>query len=294
MLKATTPEIKDNPRFKCIIFGPPGAGKSKFAYSFKNAYIHGTENTTEYRHFAEQIKGNNSVYIEVDTLDDVIDEVHDLLSTKHKYTTYIFDSPSPLYHTMLGLEAERLAKKDGSEGDEYQRNAKKANRKLARLSLLLSRLDMNVIIITHEKNKFENGRDAGMTYDLPVRLGHAVGTILHLNMLGSQRKAKVVKTRYDAEMPINDFIDFTIDGHEEICKRLGIEIFQKLSTPDPLATSAQVEELLALLQYHNVPEEKVQDWLLKGKAASLEELAAKHAQSLIEYLKSKPQPTEGK
>lgn len=287
MLKGTVPVIPEMPRFKAIIFGAAGAGKSKFACSFKNAYIHGSENITEYKHFAQQIKDNGSVYTEVNTIDEVIQEVEQLLSTKHSYTTYVWDSPSPLYVAMCMLEADRLAKKDGGDGDEFQRNTSKPKRKLAHLGFLFSRLDMNIIICAHEKPKFENGKEVGLTFDIPDKMGYALGCVLHLTLQGKNRRARVIKTRYDDELPQNESIDFTVDGHAEICKRLGLSVFEKESTPEPIATKEQVEEFIYLFQYFKVTEEKKQEWLLKGRAASIEQLSQKNMQSLINLMKSK-------
>lgn len=287
MLKGKVPIIPESPRFKAIIFGAAGSGKSKFAYSFKNAYIHGSENTVEYKHFAEQIKNNGSVYQEVTTIDEVIDEVRELLSTKHNFTTYVWDSPSPLYAAMCLLEAERLAKKDGGDGDEFQRNTSKPKRKLAHLGFLLSRLDMNIIICSHEKPKFEGGKEVGYTFDIPDKIGYAMGCVLHLTLQGKNRKARVIKTRYDSEIPQNDSIDFNINGHDEICKRLGLQAFEKVSAPDPIASKAQVDEFIGLCQGLRVPEDRLQEWLLKGRASCAEELSEKHIQALIDLLKSK-------
>lgn len=287
MLKGKTPIIPEMPRFKVIVFGAAGAGKSKFACSFKNAYIHGSENITEYKHFAQQIKENGSVYQEVNTIDEVIEEVKDLLSTKHQFTTYVWDSPSPLYAAMCMLEAERLAKKDGSDGDEFQRNTSKPKRKLAHLGFLFSRLDMNIIITSHEKPKFDNGKEIGMTFDIPDKMGYALGCVLHLTLQGKNRKARVIKTRYDKELPQNELIDFTIDGHAEICNRLGLSVFDKQSVSDPLATPKQVDDFMHLCQGLKVSEERLQEWLLRGKASIPSELSEKNIQVLINLLQSK-------
>lgn len=274
-------------RFKALVYGTHGVGKSHLCCEFKNAYIIDTENLSEYPDFMGQLRDNKSAVASVNDLSEIVDEVKALISTKHNYKTLIIDSLSPPYLSMCAMEADRLASKEkGTEGTEYAKNTQKPKRLLMSLAFLLSRLDMNVIVTSHEKSKFANGIEVEKTYDIPDKMGHLLGIVLHISLNGNSRKARVIKTRWRKQFPINDFMDFS-NGYEEVCRRMGISVFEKDAKIEPLATNEQISEFENLCKLLSVPEETVNKWILKGQASELSELSQTTIQAMINHLKSK-------
>src|SRR5205814_1089199 len=100
-----------------------------------------------------------------------------------------------------------LAKASGKEGTEFGANKAKSKRLTFHLGMLLSRLDMNVIVTTHEKTKYLKGEEVGKDSDVNDKMGYSLGTILQLRIQANQRKAFIEKSRYK-ELKNRDMIDF--------------------------------------------------------------------------------------
>lgn len=293
-LKGKVPEVLNEPRFKALFYGNHGVGKSHVMCSIKDAYVIDTENLGEYPDFMEMLKNNNSAYAAVSDLSEIVDEIKELMSTPNHYKTVIIDSLTPPYLMAVGMEAERLSNKEkNTEGTEFGKNTAKPKRALASLALLLSRIDMNVIVTAHEKALYEGGEEIGKIYDIPDKMGYMLGAVFHLTLAGKNRKARVIKSRYGKQFPINDFLDFN-DGYGEICKRMGVKTFERDAVTEPLASESQMSEFAQLCNILSVPEESINKWLSKGKASNLSELSAKNLSALINSLKDRINQPQGK
>lgn len=282
-LRGKKPEIKPQ-RFKALIFGREGSGKSHFVCDIPDAYIIDTEGLSQYKKFVKKIHATNSVVAEIKELEDIIKEVKTLSSTKHSYKTVIIDSASPPYNWLCNLEAERL-KRDGTEGVEFGKNTAKPKRLMMHLGLMLERLDMNVIVTSHETGWYIENVEVGKKSDVPDKIAHLLGASLHIEKLGTTdvRKLRVRKSRYD-ELPDNKYIDF--NGYETIKELFGENIFLTESVPQELANQEQLTELKYLLGVLNVSEETIQKHLLKSKSTAFSELPKEYATVWINGLKN--------
>ncbi len=280
-LRAKTPVLEPN-RLRGIIFGDKGTGKTHFSLSMPNVYYIDTEGATKYEQFVDMLKKNNSV---VD-LNEIINEVKDLLTIKHDYKTLVIDSISVPCGLLANLEVDRLVRQSKMpiEGTEFGANLAKVKRLTFQLGILLSRLDMNVIVTAHEKTKFEKSLEVGKVEDVNEKLGYCLGSVFHLQLMGSSRKLIVKKTRYK-EFKTNEVIDFD-DGYSLFKQRLGEEIFVRKATNEVLATKEQIAELNRLITAVNYPDEKVQKWLSSCQATSLDEMKAENIDKCINLLKS--------
>jgi hypothetical protein len=287
VLRATKPTLEAN-RFRALIYGNKGTGKTHFAVSLPNVYFIDTEGVLKYKKFVEMLQKNNSDTIALYELTEIIKEVKELLTVKHDFKTLVIDSITFPYNLLSHLEVERLVKKaPNTEGTEFGANVAKAKRLTFHLGMLLTRLDMNVIVIAHEKSKFRDGKDAGLEPDVNEKMGYALGTQLHFRMQGSSRKAFVEKSRYDDhELKNLELLDFE-DGYEVIKKRFGEDMFLRDSVIEILATEGQIKEVRRLQELLSYPEESLQKWLISKKAHALDEVNTKDIDKLIEHFKSK-------
>lgn len=284
-LRAKPPEVQPN-RFRALIYGAPGAGKTHFCATFPNTYYIDAEGITKYKHFVQMLQGNKSDVANIFDLPGIISEVKELLTAKHDYKTLVIDSISQPGAELSNLEAERLQKKaPHTEGTEFGANVAKTKRLIAHLGALLTRIDMNVMILAHEKAKYVQDKQEGYTYDVTEKMSHALGTTIRLEAFaGKKRRGWADKSRY-SEIPEREFIDLT-DGYEEIKKRFGAEVFERQSVAEVLATPEQVEILNRLIKRLNVSDEIVQKWKIAARSNSLEEMNTDKIQACINKLQS--------
>jgi len=286
-LRAKKPEVS-KARFKALVYANTGVGKTHFCCSFPETYYIDSENLTHYPHLVQMIIDNNGEHVEIRELTDIIKEVKELLSVKHRFKTLVIDSLSFPCGLLANLEADRLAAKSaGSEGTEFGANLAKAKRLTLHLGILLSRLDMNVIVTAHEKTRYVNGAEVGKTYDINEKMAYSLGTVLHLRQQGNSKKAFIEKSRYP-QVKLGEMIDFQ-NGFETIREIFGEDIFKDESLTEELATIDQIAECKRLIQLCNISDETVQKWCIKAEAQSLDEMNTKIIQKCIDALKNQLQ-----
>lgn len=285
-LKGKKPEVTEQ-RFKALIYGDHGTGKSHFACSFPDTYYIDTEKLQEYNKFVKMLNASNSILCYMNDFHEIINEVKELLSVAHNYKTLVIDSISFPYGLLAQHEIDRLVKASSKpiEGTEFQAHLSKPKRLLFHLGMLLTRLDMNVIVIAHEKSKFQGGEEIGKTFDIGEKIGYSLGTIINLKMIGPKRFAVITKTRYD-ELPNKETISFD-DGYKIITDRFGNEMFSREVKVEKLAEALQIEELNHLIKLLNIPDETIQKWLTSSKCMSLDELSEEVCLKLITACKKK-------
>ena len=286
-LKARKPELKKS-RFKALVYSNTGVGKTHFCCSFPNTYYIDTEGVQDYQHFVQMILDNKGDLIVLKDLSEIINEVKELMSVKHNYKTLVIDSLSFPCGQLSNLEAERLSKKTKeSEGTEFGANLAKGKRMTFHLGILLSRLDMNVIVVSHEKTRYVQGAEVGKTYDINEKMAYSLGTILHLRQQGASKKAFIEKSRY-TQLPTGQLIDFD-NGYKTILDSFGEGIFTDESTAETLATKEQVDTLMRLIVELNVSEENQQKLLIKSDSQRFEEVSSETMQKYIDGLKARIQ-----
>ena len=107
-------------RLKCLFYGSAGVGKTMAAIQFPKPYIIDTEGSTNKPQYVRQIeKVDGAVLMTVD-IDEMINEVRELLTTKHDYKTLIIDSLTLLYNDLLDKAEQKV-------GSEFGRHYGEAN-----------------------------------------------------------------------------------------------------------------------------------------------------------------------
>jgi len=284
-LRAKKPVIQE-PRVKALIYADKGAGKTHFCCTFPDTYYIDTEGLEDYPQYVKMIHDNKGDLVYLTELGEIIKEVQELLKTKHNYKTLVIDSISFPYAWMAQMEAERLAlkAKGESEGTEYGANLAKVKRLIFQLGILLSRLDMNILCVSHEKVKYADGKELGKTFDISDKMAYSLGAVWHLRLQGKFRKLFVEKSRY-TEMETNTSLDFD-NGYNLIKSLFGEEIFKRESQQEELATPEQIRQYNQLTKILNISDEDKQKWLRNAKAQEVEEMSKDYIQRAIDYLNS--------
>lgn len=284
-LRAKKPEAQPN-RFRAVIFGAPSAGKSHFVTNLPDVYYIDTENLQKYKKFREMLDKNGGHIVSLNDMNDIINEVKELLSTKHNYKTLVIDSISVPCGHLANLEVERLVRAStrAIEGTEFGSNVAKPKRLTYHLGMLLARLDMNVIITAHEKSKYEGDKEVGKMPDVSDKLAYLLGTTIHIQNAGGKRIGRVIKSRY-TELQDGETINLD-NGYETLKSRFGEEVFLRESVLEKLSTKEQLLEISRLSSLRRIPEETQQKWLTKFSANSFQEISEINAQKIITHLKS--------
>jgi hypothetical protein len=281
-LRAKKPEVKEA-RLKVLLYADKGAGKTHFCCSFPETYYVDTEGLEDYPHLVGMLEKNGGDIVYLNEITEIIKEVETLLSTKHKYKTLVIDSISFPYAWLAQAEAERLAKKSpATEGTEFGANLAKAKRLTFQLGILLSRLDMNVIVVAHERAKFIDNKDAGKTFDVNDKLAYSLGAVWNLRLQGKIRKLFIEKSRY-SELTTGEYIDFD-EGYEKIKNLFGENIFVREVKVEKLITDEQIKELNRLVALLNIGEDKLTKLLTNAKASSIEQMSEEFAKKAIDRL----------
>ncbi len=277
-------------RLKALFFGAPGVGKTTASLAFPRPYLMDTEKGAENDQYVKTLDRVGGMYFGPDegatNLDEIINEVTALLSTKHNFRTLIIDPLTVPYNDELDKSAKMLVTKEDPLGTAYSRHKGPADRKLKHLVNLILRLDMNVIITSHAKGEWKNGQPTGTdTFDCYAKLEYIFDVVFLIQKRGAERVGIVRKTRVEA-FPEGDVFPFSYD---EIANRYGREILERDAQPEALATTEQVSALNQLLADRIDSEKLKEKWLEKAQADTIGELPEATAAACINYL-TKQQP----
>lgn len=283
-LKGIKPEVVVPSKPKIMLSGKPGTGKSFFALNAKSVYLIDTEaGATREQYVKKLIAGGGSYFgIEQGSQDfaEVINQVRELATTEHKFKTLVIDSFSKLYN----IEAAAAEERSGSDFGKDKREADKPTRKLLNW---LSRCDLTVILVCHQKDKWiRQGTQLimeGSTFDGYKKLDYELDLWLETKLVGSTRFASVVKSRIDG-FPVGADIDLDFPTFERLYGKAVVEGPVK---PIILGSAEQFAEIKRLSDLLKVPEEDFSKWLTKAQATEIEDLSAENADKMLTFLTNK-------
>jgi hypothetical protein len=286
-LKAVDPKAAEPSKPKILIYGKPGVGKTWTALDFPNVFYIDTESGADLDHYTEKLKKAGGMYFGPDqgSLDfrEVIGQIQALATEEHSFKTVVIDSFTKLFNLEVASEAERLGDKNAFGADK-----KLAIANTRRLISWLTRLDMNVILICHEKPQW--GTDSrgerteiGQTFDGWDKLEYELHLCLNIIKTGPQRNAKVRKTRL-LGFPDGDIFSWSFD---EFAGRYGKDIIERKPESIVLALPEQLAQIGELIAAVKMPDDFVEKCLTKAGASALDELNSVQAAAMVEHLKSK-------
>lgn len=283
-LDAVRPE-KIQKRFKALFYGGPGLGKTLTSIKFPRPYVFDTEGGCENEEYVDILsKEEGSVLKTLDT-HQILSNIQSLRTQKHPFKTVVLDSISYLYQALLEEADSNPSIKEGFGG--YYRYA---NKFIKKIILNLLKLDMNVIIICHSKDKYKvNSREMEIEErvpDGPKDLSHMFDLVLEIcmNDRKSFKSVALVKKSRIRNFIEGDVINFNF---QEISEKYGAETFIKDAVPVKMATDQQVQTLQKMIEILRIPFETTHKWLKKAQVENFREMESGKIQKCIDHLKPK-------
>lgn len=267
------------------MYGKPGVGKTFTSLDFPNCYFVDTEGGADLPHYTDKLKDSGGVYfgIEQGSLDfgTVIGQIQALATEKHDYKTLVIDSITKIFNNEVAKEADRLGDKDA-----FGASKKPAVAMMRQLISWIQRLDMTVILISHEKIQWgmvnKQRAEIGVTFDCYDKLEYELHLALNIVKLPTKRNAIVTKTR------LTGFGDGEVFewSYKEFAKRYGKDILEADTTQIILATPAQITDIKRLLSLVKLPEGQVEKWLTAGNTSCWEDMDSDKLGKLIIYIEN--------
>lgn len=287
-LKARKPKATKRGRARILVFGPPKNGKTYGLCGFKNALYIDTEGGALEPQYQNQLDTAGSMYVGPDEgsqdHEKILNAMKALGTTKHKFTTIIYDSLSKLFDSQVAADLDRMTDKAAKQKKELESTfgaeKKGAIRFVRRLIRWADMLDMNLILVCHAKDKWVDGEIAGSTFDGWAKLEYE----LHIALNVVNRKAVVTATRYQ-EFEKGSSFDW---NYSEFIKRYGSEPIESAAHAVALASPEQVEQLTKMLSVRKDADELTEKWLKAADADSFAEMKAEHVAKCIEFVSSPP------
>ena len=284
-LKAVDPKSAEPSKPKVLIFGKPGAGKTWTSLDFPNVYYIDTEGGANMAHYTEKLKKSGGAYLGVDqgslSFETILEQVQALATEKHNFKTLVIDSVSKVFANEIANEAERLGEKDA-----FGASKKPAVAFMRRLVSWLTRLDMNVIMVAHEKELYgldekKQRNVIGVTFDAWDKLEYELHLCMNIFKQAGQHKARVTKSRLQGFKDA-DVFEWSYDAFAE---RYGREILEGQVKQVVLATPEQMEQLQDLLNTVKLPDGQVEKWLKAGNCETFDDMDSEKIVAIIEYIK---------
>lgn len=288
-LKGRAPDAGRPTKPKFLIFGPPSVGKTWVAIDFPRAYYIDTEGGASQPQYQRKLLESGGTYFGPEDgardFNSVVDQVEALATNKHDYLTVVIDSFSKVYLSEAALHESRV-------GNTYGADKKEANKPTRQLMRWLDRLDMNVVLVCHEKEKWEK-KPGGKANDL-VSVGKVFDGYekleydLHLCLRVTRDGATVYKSRLEG-FPYGETFPWNFKEFE---RRAGKAVMLRPVVPVVLPEAAEVNEVRRLLHAAKMKPGWEQDVFSKAGVTRWEELDRDKVLKCIEYLKTRVEKPE--
>lgn len=280
-LKGVKPEAIKTTKPKFMLSGKPGTGKSMFALNFPSPYYIDTEGGATRKQYVDKLIASGGVYLGPSDgsqdFREVINQIKELATTPHSYKTLVIDSFSKIYNLECAAAEERV-------GSDFGKDKREANKPARQMMRWLERLDMAVVLVCHQKDKWSR-RDnqlilEGSTFDGFPKLDYELDLWLETKLAGNKRYATVVKSRIDG-FPVTT--DISLD-YPTFSKLYGEATMEAPVKPIVLASPEQVAEIARIVELLKIPEDESDKWLTKFQAVEWEDLSRENATKLLEHL----------
>lgn len=279
-LKAKVPDEVKPTKPKFLISGNSGVGKTFFALSFPKPYLIDAEGGATRPQYQEKLKISGGAYLGKDEgsqeFDVVIDQIKALITEKHDYKTLIIDSFSYLYM----LEA---AKAEEKVGNDFGRDRKEANKPTRQLIRWLEKLDMNIILICHSKDKWERrGKEivcSGTTFDGYDKMEYLLD--LWVEIVGKNfviKKSRIESLPQGGAFPLE---------YSKFAELYGQDVIESDVMPIELASDEQIKRAKLLVHTLNIKEEDVEKNMKKMSVESWEEMTSEQINKVIGIFENK-------
>lgn len=281
-LRAIEPHIAEPMKPKILIFGKAGVGKTWMSLEFPSVYYIDTEGGASREQYIAKLKAAGGVYLGPEqgsqNFDTIIDELKTLATEDHPYKTVVIDSISKLYNNEIFKEQDRLGAKDA-----FGASKKPATAYTRRLINWIDRIDMNVIIIAHEKVAWEKQEQIGYTFDAWDKLEYELDLAIQVQKAAGKRVGTVKKSRLEG-FPDGSSFPWS---YKDFADRYGKDVIEKQGKVLTLATDEQLKTLHYLLGVCKIPDGQEEKWFAKAKVISYNEMNTDQVAAIIQYMEQK-------
>lgn len=270
---------------KILIFGEAGVGKTWASIEFPDVYYIDAEGGATRPQYTEKLKASGALVFSpedgANDFESLIDEIQTLATIDHDHKTLVIDSYTKLFNTAIAVEEERLT--SGGEKIAFGNEKKPAVKMSRRLITWIDKLDMNVVLICHEKAKWAGGEQIGYTYDGWDKMNYELDLTLRVSRVGGSRLAKVIKSRHE-NFPDGSSFDWSFG---EFAKRYGQEDIDGKVQKLELASDEQIAEMRSLSKIGLIDEKTKTKWLEKAGVDDWSQMQSVSIQKCIDSLKQK-------
>lgn len=287
-LKAVEPKAAEPSKPKILIFGKPGVGKTWGALDFPTCYYIDTEGGANLGHYTAKLENAGGAYFGLEqgsgSFEAVIEQIKALATEEHSYKTLVIDSISKIFGSIIAREEERLGDKDG-----FGASKKPAVALTRQLISWIDKIDMNVILIAHEKalwgkDSKGNPSQIGVTFDAWEKLEYELHLNLNIMKQGDSRKAMIKKSRLIGFPDATSF-DWSYARFAEL---YGKDVIERKGKHIELASEAQIIEVKKLLEVVKLSDSTQDKWISENKD-NLTEVEKSKIEKVITHLRSKIQ-----
>ena len=288
-LKAKDPKQAKLRKPRIAAFGAAGVGKTWVVIDYPDVYYIDSEGGATLPHYTDKLKAVNAGYLGpedgANDMDFVVDQVRALATTKHRYKTLVIDSYSKLFNTSIQVEYDRLAAtRDMTKS--YGAEKKPAIAKTRQIIRWLERVDINVILVCHEKTLWKDNEPIGEIYDGWDKLAYELDLTMQIIKTGKTRKARICKSRL-SQFSEGELIDWS---YQAFAERYGKDILEAEVTQFESCTPKQVQAVTQLAADIELNETVKLQWFEKAGVESWEQMDKTTLSKCIDYLKNlKPQ-----
>lgn len=283
-LKGKSPKLAKPSRPKILVFGPAGVGKTWSSLDWPSCYYIDCEDGASLPHYTQKLDDVGASYFGqedgANDFESVINEVMTLATVKHDRKTLIIDSLTKLFNTAIQTEHDRMIA--AGEKPAFGSEKKPAISCLRRLVHWIDKLDMNVILICHEKAKWHQGEQIGLEADCDAKLPYELNLVVQIFRTGKSRRARVIKSRFE-QFAEAESMDWTF---AEFGKRFG-ETTNADATFVELASEEQVNEARKLVDQLGVTREEVSKVFSKENVSAWDELSSERIAKAITGLQKR-------
>lgn len=286
-LKAIKPTEIEPKKPKILIFGKPNAGKTFTSLSFPRPYFIDSEGGATRKQYVQKLKESGGAYFGIEeganSFKEIIDQIKALGTEKHDYKTVVIDSISHLQLLEVARESEKMMNEKRDMTKTYGAEKKPAVTYQRQLVNWLDKIDMNVVLVCHQKDLWDGDKKIGVTFDAWDKLEHILDLALNIKKTGDSRIAYVTKSRIES-FPDGEGFSW---GYDEFAHRYGKDIMEADVKQIILATPEQLSELEKLLENWKAPENWKEKTLSSAKCDSFEEMDKEKLDKVINFVKTK-------